>query len=238
MHSAKNMKKKVKSTKRSPKIIENLSQEIIYHPKLPRPNSSKLKNIHTLRIKRRISFAKLTNFSNKNHRNLSIRTYNDCDNLISITTYTGRPIPYSSSNTPSCGFFEETKPEHIRAVSPSNISDDSFSGFYPSDPKLHCPEQTKLLMIDKAIGQSMKILKKIVIKKPKILVCPKEPHDKAIFDDMNRNLFKKKPFRNFSEMIPYNNRMRPKGKIKRGLCINLCKSPTPRLVHNINILSG
>jgi hypothetical protein len=93
-------------------------------------------------------------------------------------------------------------------------------------------------MIDKAIGQSMKILKKIVIKKPKILVFPKEPHEKFIFDDMNKNLFKKKPFRNFSEMIPYNNRMRPKGKIKRGLCINLSKSPVPRLVHNISILSG
>lgn len=237
MQSLKSINKKAKKAISSLNT-ENQPQEMINPSKLPRPVSSKSKNIYKTQLKKKHSLSKLISAPRRNQCIALNKIPNIYENLISITSYRLKQLPCSASNSPSSSLFDNPRLLNQRAFSPASQRDDYFSPRLPTANDNQFPIQAKLVTHDKAVGQSTKSLKKIVVEQPKIFIRPKILNSK-LFQHVNKEeIISKKAYKDLSDLISYNVKMKKKGKIKRGLCLDLPRSPVPKVVHNINVLTS
>ncbi|OMJ80084.1 hypothetical protein SteCoe_19730 [Stentor coeruleus] len=238
MQSLKSIKKKAnKSFILSPNT-ENQPQEIIYPSKIPRPSSSKGKNIQKFHLKKKHSLSKLLSAPRRNHHIPLNKIPNAYENLISITSYRSKQLPCSASNSPSFSLFDNPRSSNPRTFSPPSQREDYFSPRIPNSIDNQNQNQTKIITHDKSVGQSTKSLKKIVVEQPKIFIRPKILNSKLFQHVYKEEIISKKVYKDLNDLITYNVKVKTKGKIKRGLCLDLPKSPVPKVVHNINVLTS
>lgn len=183
------------------------------------------KDINSMTSKKYINNKTL--FNRLNHRpnstnpeNLN-KTYNIKDflkirNIQSPLNNSIGNTTYSIGDTPKIEFFDVVNNE---------LAEESTSIYYPNEPKIHIFKQNSRQT--SPISQNLKKIKN---------KTNKQVSFKNSSDNTN-NKFYPKPLKNLSELIPVLKKRAAKGKIFRGLCKYTCKSPLPKLIHNIK-LSG
>ena len=226
------MYKKTNSKRKNKQSVINsmISQNLKDRKSLPetRPFTTKAKNIHTQSLKktRKSQLNKLL-FQQK-FQNLKVPKYLDCQDIINITPLSANSIPCRSNPTPKGSIQETSIKIDNKDFAYSDFSDESASVFYPNEPKIHFFEnksEKKLESLEK---------KKIFIKKPKIVISSKGFCEKIkTSEDFSK--FSPQPMKNLIEMIKAHSKLKPKGRVRRGLCINLSKSPVPKVMNSIKL---
>jgi hypothetical protein len=166
----------------------------------------------------KVSNKKLKIFSKKNHLNKPV------ENDIQTSNMTAKPAPYSANPTPVEDL--DNKTTSYPKISTSYASDDSI--FYLKEPKIHAIVSSKRIQRDHR--QDFLSSKKVFIKKTGAFINDQVEKPRASSRCTCR------PVKSIFDLILIKNKPKPKGKIKRGLCINLRKSPVPMTLHNIKLV--
>lgn len=198
--------------------------------KLSTTKGNVMKNIHTAKLKRRNSgnqskFRSLKALNPKNR-------FQDCQDLMKIKTLVGESLPNSSNLTPTYMFNDEVLRIDLKDTSHDDLSDESASLYYPNEPKIHNSSENRKLNTTSASCE--RVLKKITIRNPKIIISNKEPPKNPT---KIHSKIPTRPFKDLSELILHHSKSRSKGKIYRGLCYSNSKSPVSRLLHNLKLFS-
>ena len=217
------------------------SKDAVSSPNLRRPKTSQAKNIHTIGLMKKRS---LKRFSFKNQKIATPNPYSDCRDIISIKTLGVKAVPKTTNHTPTRGFYEEDTELNAREISRSDISDESASIYYPNEPKIHMTNKSLQENEKKnnnknygeiVINEKVNLNKKVIIKKPRIVITTKDAAERSV-DGSKDSKFEAKPMKNISDLIMFTHaKVRPKGRVRRGLCININKSPVPRILRNIKL---
>lgn len=211
-----------KSTRKSLEGRKVLNESLIDKTSsaLRRPNTPQVRNIHTIGMGKKGSLKK---FSFKRSKNPEVKNNSDGQDLIFIRTIS-KPLPKTTTHTPTYGYHENLAVIKSHTSSPSDLSSENTSTYYPTSPKI-----AELIESIQSHLKSEKKIKKILIKKPRIVITTKDSIEKVPMK------YEPQPLKNISELIFSHTKIRPKGRVRRGLCINLNKSPIPKILHNIKL---
>ena len=214
-----------------------------------RPKTSKARNIHTLSLNKKRSLKDLKKISLKKNNNVQLSNnidYFECRDLINIHTIANTFLPKTAKVTPTYGFHDDVSETKSRETPHSDLSDESGSLYYPNEPRIHVFSEIEIKKVETSLKDEKHSTKKIFIKNPKIVITTKEVAPKEIspkevaekkfqFPYKNNYRYSSRPVKDISELIFSHNKTKPKGRVRRGLCINSNKSPIPRVLHNIKL---
>ena len=204
---------------------------------LCRPNTSQARNIHTIGLVKKGS---LKRFSFKKQKIILPNQFTDCHDFININTIELKSAPKTTNQTPTRSYWNEESEIMAKEKSRSDSSDESPSIYYLNEPKIHMKQKGRE-EIDRKNENRREIVnnekvcpkKKVINMKPRIDSTTKEVVESHA-NGSKESKQEAKPMKDISDLIIFTHtKIRLKGRVRRGLCINVNKSPIPRILHSI-----
>ena len=187
-----------------------------------------------------------------NSKKIHTEGSNEIEDLLKVRTIY-KSLNNSLNSTPSCLHqLDLKKNEHID-FSPSNISDESASLYYPNEPKIHDLRVNEIKIYDSKVHEpkihdyklhesrlfnntmNNSNNKEFFLQKTKVIIQKSNNYKKRWQSLCKEHKFSSKPLKALTELNPTAQRIRLKGKVFRGSCVYSCKTPLPKLIHNIKL---